>query len=385
MTACGLLAASSVKTRVPEAEPMAVGVKVTPTVHLAPAAMLAPHVLEEMAKGALAEMPPKLRATFWLLVRVTVLDLLVLPTTVLLKLRLVAESVTGALPVPVRETVCGLSRASSVKVRVPVVAPSAVGENSTPTVQLAPAAMLAPQVLVATRNGPLAEMPEKLSVTLCRLVRVTVLAALVSPTAIEPRLRLLEESETGALPLPVRETDCVPALSEIVTEPETEPRADGENVTDTVQVLPGAMVPMQVPVWLKGAVARTAVTVSGPVPVLVKVMVLALLVEPMTWDWKDRLAGVTEAAGAVPVPVRARVCMGPRLKESSLAVSVPVYGPAADGAKVTLAVQLVPATSVPAQLSDSVKLPAAMREVKSSGLPPKLVMVTGWVELVPMF
>jgi len=39
------------------------------------------------------------------LVNVTVLAALVLPTTVVLKLRLVAESVTGALPVPDKLTV----------------------------------------------------------------------------------------------------------------------------------------------------------------------------------------------------------------------------------------------------------------------------------------
>jgi hypothetical protein len=40
-----------------------------------------------------------------------------------------------------------------------------VGENVTPTVQLAPAATLAPQVSLATANGPLAPMLVKLSAT----------------------------------------------------------------------------------------------------------------------------------------------------------------------------------------------------------------------------
>jgi hypothetical protein len=48
-----------------------------------------------------------------------------------------------------------LVTALSVKVKVPVAEPRVVGEKVMPTVQLAPAAT-APQVLLATVNGPLA-------------------------------------------------------------------------------------------------------------------------------------------------------------------------------------------------------------------------------------
>ena len=123
----------------------------------------------------------------------------------MLKLREVADSVTGAVPVPLRLTVCGLLIALSAKVRVPVAAPSAVGVKVTPTVQVAPAAMPVPHVLLAMANGLPAgmEMPVNVSAVLSRLVTVTVFAALVLPTASEPKLRLLEENVTGALPLPV--------------------------------------------------------------------------------------------------------------------------------------------------------------------------------------
>ena len=69
------------------------------------------------------------------------------------------------LPVPVRLTVCGLFAAVSVNVSVPVAVPVAVGENVTPTVQLAPAATLVPQVLLETAKPALAAMLEKLSET----------------------------------------------------------------------------------------------------------------------------------------------------------------------------------------------------------------------------
>jgi len=123
-----------------------------------------------------------------------------------LKLKDVADSVTGAVPVPVKLTVCGLLIAVSAKLSVPVDATSAVGENVTPTVQLAPAARLALQVLLAMANGAVAPMPVNVSAVLSRLVTVTVVAALVFPAASEPKLRLEEESVTGELPLPVTAT-----------------------------------------------------------------------------------------------------------------------------------------------------------------------------------
>jgi len=96
--------------------------------------------------------------------------------------------------------------ALSLNVNVPVAEPTAVGEKVTPTVQLAPAATLVPQVLLATVKGALAAMPMLLSVTACLLVNVTVLAALVLPATVVLKLRLVTERDTGALPVPDRLT-----------------------------------------------------------------------------------------------------------------------------------------------------------------------------------
>jgi len=117
-----------------------------------------------------------------------------------------AEKVTGALPVPDRLTVWGPVMALSLNVNVPVAEPTVAGEKVTPTVQLAPAAMLVPQVLLATANGPLAAMLVMLSVLACLLVNVTVLAALVLPATVVLKLRLVTERVTGALPVPDRLT-----------------------------------------------------------------------------------------------------------------------------------------------------------------------------------
>ena len=156
-----------VKVSVPVTEPAAVGENVTPTAQLAPAATLDPHVLLATANGPLAVMLVKLSATFRRFVTVTVLAELVLPTANVSKRNELEESVTGALPFPERLTVCGLLGESSVKVSVPVIDPVVVGENVTPTVQLAPAATLAPHVLLATANGPLAMILEKFNATFC--------------------------------------------------------------------------------------------------------------------------------------------------------------------------------------------------------------------------
>ena len=116
---------------------------------------------------------------------------------------------------PLKETVCGLVSAESVKVRVPVANPDAVGVKVTLTVQVPEAATLVPQVFAETANGPVAVMLVKLSAEVRRLVTVTVFAALVSFTAMLPKLRLLKDKFTGLLPLPERLTDCAPALSVI--------------------------------------------------------------------------------------------------------------------------------------------------------------------------
>lgn len=126
---------------------------------MAPAAMLAPQVLLDTEKPVLAAMLVKLRDVPIRFVSVTVLAELVLPTVTVPRFKLPEENVTGALPVPVRLTVWGLFPASSVNVSVPVAVPVAMGENVTPTVQVAPAAILDPQVLLAIKKPALVTIP----------------------------------------------------------------------------------------------------------------------------------------------------------------------------------------------------------------------------------
>ena len=58
----------------------------------------------------------------------------------------------GPIPVPVRLTCCGLPPALSVMFKVAERLPLAVGVKVTPNVQLAPAASVAPQLLVCAKS-----------------------------------------------------------------------------------------------------------------------------------------------------------------------------------------------------------------------------------------
>ena len=152
---CGLLLAESVKVSVAVRVPVAAGLKWIVAVQLADAARLEPHVLLEIEKSealgpeiamlltvmeaavplfkvAVSDVPPELRST--------------LP-----KERLDGLAVTPPVePVPIPESalVCGVFVAVSLKLRVAVREPEAVGLNRMVAVQLADAASVEPHVFV---------------------------------------------------------------------------------------------------------------------------------------------------------------------------------------------------------------------------------------------
>jgi hypothetical protein len=93
-----------------------------------------------------------------------------------------APGAAAAAPVPVRETVWGLPAASLVIVRVALRVAATVGVKVRLMVQLAPAATLAPQVLVCAKSpglAPVIVMPLMDSAELPVFDRVTVWPALV--------------------------------------------------------------------------------------------------------------------------------------------------------------------------------------------------------------
>lgn len=233
---------------VPFAVPEAVGLKVTPTVQFAPAVTVVPQVLDATANPALVTTPLMARLVLVRFVNVTYLVELVLATATVPKFNELVDSVTGAVPEPDRDTVCGLLPALSVNVKVPAADPVVVGENVTPTVQCAPAARLVPQELLAIANGATVVTDVIDNATDCTLVSVTVLVELVAPTTTEPKFKLLVDKVTGALPFPLRFTVCglVPASSVNVNVPVAVPSVTGLNLTLTVQFVPAPIAPGQV-------------------------------------------------------------------------------------------------------------------------------------------
>jgi len=106
------------------------------------------------------------------------------PTSRLLKTRLPGERViAGALiPIPVRETICGLPTALSEIMMLPVRVPVAVGVNVTKMLQLDWAARLVPQLLVWAKS-PLAVVIKLVSASAeLVFVSVTPWVALGVPT-----------------------------------------------------------------------------------------------------------------------------------------------------------------------------------------------------------
>jgi hypothetical protein len=215
----------------PVAAPFAVGANTTLTAQLAPVASVVPHVVAVTANGADAAIDANVKSPASLFVIVTVRALLVVPTVIVPKLSDVGESVTGAVPVPLKATTCGLVSALSITTRLPLAAPSAAGTNWTPTLQLAPALSALPQVVLAIVNGAVAVMLAIASAAGSRFVIVTDRTVLTLPTTTLPKLMLLADNDTGALPLPVSATVCVPASSVIVMAPDAAPTAAGTNAT----------------------------------------------------------------------------------------------------------------------------------------------------------
>ncbi len=152
-TVWGDPAALSVIVSVPARFPVAVGIKVTATVQVAPAATLVPQLLV-WAKSPEAAIEVMASAAVPVLLTVTACAVLVVPVVWDAKVRLVGESVTAGAgvpelaPVPLRPTVCGDPVALSVIVNVPPRVPVPVGENVTEIEHCALAATLVPQLLV---------------------------------------------------------------------------------------------------------------------------------------------------------------------------------------------------------------------------------------------
>src|SRR5437899_400098 len=149
LTVCGLPEVLSVARRLPVRVPDAVGENVTLMAQFPPTAKELPQLLV-WAKSPLATMLLMARVAVPVFDSVTVCAALVVPTVWLAKVSEVGERlavVVGAVPVPVRPTVCGLPEALSVTLQLPVRSPDAVEVNVTVMTQFDPTAKEPPQLL----------------------------------------------------------------------------------------------------------------------------------------------------------------------------------------------------------------------------------------------
>jgi hypothetical protein len=103
---------------------------------------------------------------------VTLRVALVVPSATVPNERLVGETVTALVPVPLRLTVCGVPAPLSLTVRVPALVPPTVGVKLTEIEQLFPAARLAPQLLLSAKS-PVVEMLTMLSTAFPVLLSLT--------------------------------------------------------------------------------------------------------------------------------------------------------------------------------------------------------------------
>jgi hypothetical protein len=151
-TVCGLAPPLSEMPRVAFRVPVAVGLKVTVMVQLAVAATELPQLLVCVKSDALVPL------TEMLVIFSDVVPLVFVINTVcgapdvltgtLPKLKELAERLT-TVPLPDRETVCGLELALSLTLRVPLRVPVVVGVKVTLIVHFAPPARLLTHVLLA--------------------------------------------------------------------------------------------------------------------------------------------------------------------------------------------------------------------------------------------
>jgi hypothetical protein len=146
---------------VPDAVPLAAGVKVTVNEAVPPAAIVTGNVMPVTLNSGLSELTPATCTDDPVALNVPVFDALD-PTVMFPKLWLAGDAANwpGAVPVPDSATVSDGFEASDITVRFPLTLPAAVGENTTEKVTLCPAAR------VVGKESPLIENAAALELAL---------------------------------------------------------------------------------------------------------------------------------------------------------------------------------------------------------------------------
>ena len=239
--------------------PFALGVNVTSNVQVAPEATVTPQgVAPEgvAAKSPLATRLEIVSVPLELLVSVTVLDALVVPTPCAVNVKLVGDSDAGISPVPETPMICGLPGPEVAMATDPFTAPVAEGVKVTDSVHLADVASAPPQGVVPfppAAKFPLALIPEIVIVPVLLFVTVRILAALVAPIPVTLNVNaagLIDSGTVGppvAAPLRLTVSGLNAAPELMSSAPLIVPLYCGVKVTVTVQLLPPASEPAHVP------------------------------------------------------------------------------------------------------------------------------------------
>lgn len=204
----------------------------------------------------------------------------------------------------------------------------------------------AEQSLVCEKPPAGISIDEIVSAELPVLDSTIVCGALVVPTRWVANVNEVAEKEAcGAKPVPESATVWFEAGAPtlIVRLPETSPREVGAKVTLIAQLAPAASEAPQVLLCANGEVVTIAVIESVASPVFDSVSVCDGLVVPTNCELKVRFAGLTEATGAMPVPVK--VTVAGLLGAFVDTASAPEILPRPLGVKVTLMLQLAAAGS----------------------------------------
>lgn len=314
---CGVLGALSLKLRVTEKVPAAVGLKVNVVRHEAPAASEPLHELapwkSTLLLPVIVGLLVKVSVAVPVLVNVTVCEADAAPTVVAGKVRLEGETeavmVGGTVPAPLSATVCAVLAALSAKLSVADSEPATVGLKVTWMVQDALAASDAPQLLVSENEDafvPLMVMPEMVSAAVPELESVTDCAAEETLRLVDAKARLAAESLAAGPenPVPARAAVCGEpvTLSAKLSVAESAPVAAGLKVTVTVQeALAASEAPQLLVCENADALAPLMVMperVSAAVPELASVIVCVAEEAPALVVEKVRLVGVRVACGA---------------------------------------------------------------------------------------
>src|SRR5581483_11971239 len=192
---------------------------------------------------------------------------------------------------------------------VPVRRPVAAGKKATVRAHSAPGLTALLHKFCARLKSPLTVTPVIVTAALTELSTTTYAGdGTEVPAVTLPKIRFAGDKLTpGAVPVPLRTTNCVPFVSTIFNSPLLPPVVAGLNVTEMAQLPLAGRVTGKEPqfdeVKAKSPVAETLPTVNVLGPWLVNVTICAGLVVPTVWLPKVRLLAERPPVGSKPTPL----------------------------------------------------------------------------------